>query len=140
MSFRRFGLIAGISNPPIRAVPDVSALRLDRSGGPVNLTPWRFMQHKSEQPFIHLDAETIDHLTDEMPKVIRELEELHFLVEKLSRKGQRRMEKIRRHMMMCGLCLSKQMRIGLLAPIEDYWESVGADGTERRPRLELLNN
>ena len=117
-----------------------SRLRLYRSRGPVNLTLLRFMQHKSEQPFSHLDAETIDHLTDEMPRVIGELEELHFLVEKLSRKGQRRMEKIRRHMMMCGQCLSKQMGIGLLAPIEDYWESVGADGTERRPRLEWLNN
>ena len=118
----------------------VSVLRLDLSREPVNLTPRGFMQHRSEQPFFHLDDETINHLTDEMPQVIGELEELHLLVEKLSRKGQRRMEKIRRHMMMCGQCLSKQMRIGLLASIEDYWQSVGADGTERRPRLEWLNN
>jgi hypothetical protein len=98
------------------------------------------MQHKSEHQFFYLDDETIHHLTNEMPQVIGELEELHLLVEKLSRKGQRRMEKIRRHMMMCGLCLSKQMQLGLLAPIEEYWESRGIDGTGQRPRLEWMKN
>ena len=92
------------------------------------------MQHKSEQRSFHLDDETIDHLTKEMPRVIGELEELHLLVEKLSRKGQRRMEKIRRHMMTCGLCLSKQIRGGALVPIKEYWEF------GQRPRPEWLNN
>ena len=98
------------------------------------------MQYDPEQPFFNLDDDTIDHLAHEMPQITGELEELHHLVDKLSRKGHRRMEKIRRHMMTCGVCLSKQMRLGLLMPIEDYWESGRIAGAGRLPKLEWMTN
>ena len=98
------------------------------------------MQYDPEQTMFDLDGDTIDHLTHVMLRITGELEELHRLVDKLSRKGQRRMEKIRRHMMTCGVCLSKQMRLGLLMPIEDYWESGRMAGAGRLPKLEWMTN
>ena len=98
------------------------------------------MQYDPEQPFFHLDDETIDHLADEMPRVTTELEELHSLVQKLSRKGERRMEQIRQHLMTCGLCLSKQIGLGILIPIEDYWASRPTSGKGPLPGLEWAKN
>ena len=98
------------------------------------------MKGHPEQPYFNLDEESINHLANEDPRTMRELEELHELIEIISGKRHRRMEKIRRHMMKCSICISKQIQLGLLIPIDEYWESGPMLGHGRLPNLKRMMN
>ena len=69
-----------------------------------------------------IDDATYDHLSEAIPKVMGELMEFHELANKMAGKVHRRTQKIKKHMQRCGTCLNRQMKLGLLIPIEELYE------------------
>ena len=88
-----------------------------------------------EQNFF--DKEHVDHLMniDEIADPMHQLEELQGVINQLSGKAGRRMEKVKNHMKQCGVCLSKMMKEGHLVPIEQYWAMGQMMGKGRLPKL-----
>ncbi len=69
-----------------------------------------------------IDEAIYDHLAEEMPRIVGELNEFHELASKLAGKVHRRTRRIKEHMMTCATCLNRQMELGLLMPIEEFYE------------------
>ena len=88
-----------------------------------------------EQGFF--DPEHVAHLMDidEIAGPMHQLEELQGVMQQLSGKAGRRMEKVKNHMNQCGVCLSKMMQSGQLIPIEHYWKMGQMMGQGRLPKL-----
>ena len=72
--------------------------------------------------------ESVEHLKIEMPGMMQELEELHSIARAVTRKIQKREDRVKRHMMKCGTCLSRMVANGLLVDIQDYRSSEGNHG------------
>ena len=83
------------------------------------------------------DQEQVDHLmnVDDLADPMHQLEELQGVINQLSGKAGRRMEKVKNHMNQCGVCLSKMMKDGHLVPIEQYWAMGQMMGKGRLPKL-----
>ena len=94
------------------------------------------MEEKSNYAFFELDGETVNHLLEELPQVMGELEELYQVMNKLSGKVHRRLQKIQIHVMACSACLGRQMELGLLMPIEEYYK--GFEGLHQGLRAKFL--
>ena len=95
------------------------------------------MEEKSNYAFLELDGETVNHLLEELPEAMGELEELYQMINELSGKVHRRLQKIQRHLMACSTCLGRQMELGLLMPIEEYYK--GCEGLHQGLRAKFLN-
>jgi len=98
------------------------------------------MQHNFDPMSIFLDPEIVNHLTEEVARPMHELMELHDAMASISGKAGRRMEKIKHHMMYCGTCLNKQIEMGTLIPIQDYWAAGPMMGAGRLPKLHRMVN
>ena len=83
------------------------------------------------------DQEQVDHLmnVDDIADPMHQLEELQGVMQQLSGKAGRRMEKVKNHMNQCGTCLSKMMKAGQLVPIEHYWAMGQMMGQGRLPKI-----
>ena len=83
------------------------------------------------------DQEQVDHLmnVDDLADPMHKLEELQGVIQQLSGKAGRRMEKVKNHMNQCGTCLSKMMKAGQLVPIEHYWAMGQMMGQGRLPKI-----
>ena len=83
------------------------------------------------------DPEHMEHLlgVDAIADPMHQLEELKEVMEQLSGKAGRRMEKVKNHMNQCGVCLSKMIQSGQLIPIEHYWKMGQMTGQGRLPKL-----
>ena len=95
------------------------------------------MEEKSNYAFLELDGETVNHLLEELPQIMGELEELNQVMNELSGKVHRRLQKIQHHVMACSTCLGRQMELGLLMPIEEYYK--GPEGLQQGVRAKFLN-
>ena len=69
-----------------------------------------------------MDEETLEHIQEVMPREIGELMEFHEMAYKLAGKVHRRTRRVKEHMMTCGTCLNRQVELGLLMPIEEFYE------------------
>ena len=83
------------------------------------------------------DQEQVDHLmnVDDIADPMHQLEELQGVMQQLSGKAGRRMEKVKNHMNQCVTCLSKMIKAGQLVPIEQYWAMGQMMGQVRLPRF-----
>ena len=95
-----------------------------------------------EQEFIReiMDGGTLEHIQEVMPREMGELMEFHGMAYKLAGKVYRRTQKIKKHMMTCEFCLNRQMKLGLLMPIEDFYAQGQAMGMGRMPKLHYMAN
>jgi hypothetical protein len=98
------------------------------------------MDEQNRNFFGILDEETLRHLAESMPRQLHELEELNEVMGQIGGKVYRRMNKIKKHMQTCGDCLNKQMQLGLLIPIEDYYKAGPMMGAGRLPKLHHMMN
>tara|TARA_R100001086_G_scaffold163142_1_gene87957 strand:- start:261 stop:566 length:306 start_codon:yes stop_codon:yes gene_type:complete len=80
------------------------------------------------------------HLFEEMEREITELNELQEIIETLSQKASRRVRKIQNHSKYCGICLSEQIKAGILVTVEDYWKMAENAGGGRYPKLHHMVN
>ena len=87
-----------------------------------------------------MDEETFNHINEEMPRVMEELMEFNEMAFKLTGKLHRRTQKVIKHMQTCGTCLNRQMKLGLLMPIEDFYAQGQAMGVGRLPKLHHMMN
>jgi len=83
------------------------------------------------------DPEHVAHLMDveEIADPMHQLEELQEVMQQLSGKAGRRMEKVKKHINQCGVCLSKMIKDGQLVPIEQYWAMGQMMGQGRLPKI-----
>jgi len=81
--------------------------------------------------------EHVDHLMDveEIADPMHQLEELQEVIQRLSGKAGRRIEKVKNHMNQCGVCLSKMIQSGQLIPLEHYWKIGQMTGQGRLPKI-----
>jgi len=95
-----------------------------------------------EREFIRdiMDEETIDHIQEVMPRAMGELMEFHSLAHKLTGKVYRRTQQIKEHMMTCGDCINRQIKLGMLIPIGEFYEQGQAMGMGRLPKLHYMAN
>jgi hypothetical protein len=95
-----------------------------------------------EREFIRdiMDDGTHDHLQEVMPREIGELMELQEMAFQLAGKLRRRTQKIKNHMMTCEHCLNRQMELGLLMPIQEFYERGQESGMGRLPKLHYMTN
>jgi hypothetical protein len=95
-----------------------------------------------EKEFIRdiMDEETIDHIQEVMPRAMGELMEFHSLAHKLAGKVYRRTQQIKSHMMTCESCLNRQIKLGMLMPIEEFYEHGKEMGMGRLPKLHYMMN
>ena len=87
-----------------------------------------------------IDEETYEHLNETMPRIMGELAEFHELAAKLAGKAHRRTQAVTKHMMFCETCLNRQMQLGLLMPIEDFYEQGQMMGLGRLPKVHYMVN
>ena len=92
-----------------------------------------------EREFIReiMDDGTREHIEELMPREMGELTEFHEMAYKLAGKVYRRTQKIKKHMMTCEACLNRQMKLGLLMPLEEYYK--GPEGLKQGVRAKFLN-
>ena len=101
------------------------------------------MEHESEHdhgPFTGISAELAEHLRQEMWDEIRDLGEIQRAVQQMDGKANRRIRKVREHMMSCGACLSDQIKTGMLIELPDYWSMRESAGGGRYPKLHYQVN
>jgi len=81
--------------------------------------------------------EHVAHLMDveEIADPMHQLEELQGVIQQLSGKAGRRLQKVKNHMNQCGVCLSKMIQSGQLMPLEQYWEMGQMMGQGRLPKI-----
>ena len=87
-----------------------------------------------------MDEETFNHINEEMPRVLGELMEFSEMALKLTGKLQRRTQRVIKHMQTCGTCLNRQMNLGLLMPIEEFYAQGQAMGMGRLPKIHHMVN
>lgn len=95
------------------------------------------MEEKFNYAFLELDGETVNHLLEELPEAMAELEELYQMINKLSGEVHSRLQKIQHHVMACSTCLGRQMELGLLMPIEEYYK--GPQGLQESLKDKFLS-
>ena len=109
------------------------------------------MEHESEHnpdhgPFADLSGfagispQLAEHLRQEMRDEIRDLEEIQRVVYQMDGKANRRIRKVKKHMMHCGACLSDQIKTGMLIGLPDYWSMRETAGGGRHPKLHYQVN
>ena len=74
-----------------------------------------------------MDDGTQEHIQEVMPREMGELMEFHEMAYKLTGKVYRRTRKIKQHMMTCETCLNRQVKLGLLLTIEEFYEQAQQD-------------
>ena len=80
------------------------------------------------------DQEQVDHLMN-VDDIADPMHQLQGVMQQLSGKAGRRMEKVKNHMNQCGTCLSKMIKAGQLVPIEHYWAMGQMMGQGRLPKI-----
>tara|TARA_R110000824_G_scaffold15196_1_gene64106 strand:+ start:1168 stop:1461 length:294 start_codon:yes stop_codon:yes gene_type:complete len=95
-----------------------------------------------EREFIRdiMDDGTHEHIQEAMPREMGELAEFGEMARQLAGKVYRRTRKIKQHMMTCEYCLNRQMELGLLMPIEDFYTQGQEMGMGRLPKLHHMKN
>jgi len=95
-----------------------------------------------EREFIKeiMDEETLEHMQEVMPRDMGELMEFHEMAFKLAGKVARRTQRIKNHMMTCESCLNRQIKLGMLMPIDEFYEQGQMMGMGRLPKLHYMVN
>jgi|TARA_Y100000031_G_C8065777_1_gene312775 hypothetical protein len=88
-----------------------------------------------EQEFF--GPEHIAHLMDieDIADRMHQLKELEGVIQQLSSKAGRRLEKVKNHMNQRGVCLSKMISSGQLIPLHHYWAMGPMMGRGRLPKF-----
>ena len=87
-----------------------------------------------------IDEAIYEHLSEELPRTMGELNEFHELAGKLAGKVHRRTQAVKKHMMFCETCINRQMQLGLLMPIEEFYEQGQMMGLGRLPKVHYMVN
>jgi phage host-nuclease inhibitor protein Gam len=102
------------------------------------------MEHDADQPdhgpFAGISAHLAEHLRQEMWDEIRDLGEIQQAVYQMEGKANRRVRKVKAHIMSCGTCLSDQIKTGMLVTLSDYWHMREDTGGGRYPKLHYQVN